>query len=316
MIEVRDLNFGYARPDEIYRDFSWSAETGESWVVLGPSGCGKTTLVYLLAGLRRASSGSVRMDGSEVTAPRTSTGLILQDHGLLPWAKARDNVALGLKIRGVPARERDAKVRYWLERLGIDSVAQKYPGQLSGGQRQRVAIARTLALSPSLLLMDEPFSSLDSSTREDLQELVVQLSEGSGMTTVLVTHDIQEAVFMGRRILVAGRPPIDSCVVIENPEARQPGYRQSPAFFARCAELRCVTAELSATGRRGDGAMGQSVGAGGSASPSPWDTTALPLDGRPSSASGRADTEVRPYKLDEGEAHHSAPAQSLEPRTS
>jgi ABC-type nitrate/sulfonate/bicarbonate transport system ATPase subunit len=244
VIEVRDLNFGYARPDEIYRDFSWSSGTGESWVVLGPSGCGKTTLVYLLSGLRRASSGSVSVDGSEVTAPRTSTGLILQDHGLLPWAKAGDNVALGLKIRGVPAGERAATVRFWLERLGIDSIAEKYPGQLSGGQRQRVAIARTLALNPSLLLMDEPFSSLDSSTREDLQELVVQLSEGSGMTTVLVTHDIQEAVFMGRKILIAGRSPIELYEVIDNPDARRPGYRQSPAYFARCAEVRQVTAEL------------------------------------------------------------------------
>ncbi len=256
MIDVRNLNFGYARPDEIYRDFSWSAGSGESWVVLGPSGCGKTTLVHLLAGLRRASSGSVTIDGMEVTAPRTSTGLILQDHGLLPWAKAWDNVAIGLNIRGVSPGERDAKVRYWLERLRIDSVAHKYPGQLSGGQRQRVAIARTLALSPSLLLMDEPFSSLDSSTREDLQELVAQLSEGSGMTTVLVTHDIQEAVFMGRRILIAGRPPIDRCTFIDNPKARHPGYRQSSEFFARCAELRGITSE-SGTERRGDTGSGR-----------------------------------------------------------
>ncbi len=244
MIEVRDLSFGYSRPDEIYKQFDWSVVSGESWVVLGPSGCGKTTLVYLLAGLRRPNSGLVRVDGVEVTVPRTSTGLILQDHGLLPWAKARDNVALGLKIRRVSEQERESRVRYWLERLGIGAVADKYPGQLSGGQRQRVAIARTLALDPSLLLMDEPFSSLDSSTREDMQELVVRLSEGSGMTTVLVTHDIQEAVFLGRRILIVGHPPIASYVVIENPEARQAGYRQSAVFFERCAEVRRITADL------------------------------------------------------------------------
>ncbi|MHB1162537.1 MAG: ABC transporter ATP-binding protein, partial [Chloroflexota bacterium] len=202
--------------------------------------------------LRRPSGGSVRIDGSEVRAPRTSTGLILQDHGLLPWAKARDNVALGLKIRRVPQAEREARVGYWLERLGLASVADRYPGQLSGGQRQRVAIGRTLALKPSLLLMDEPFSSLDSSTREDLQELVVRLSEGSGMTTILVTHDIQEAVFLGRNILIVGHPPIASYVVIENPEARQPGYRQGAVFFERCAEVRRITADLMsyAGGRR------------------------------------------------------------------
>ncbi|MCL4370569.1 MAG: ATP-binding cassette domain-containing protein [Chloroflexi bacterium] len=245
MIEVQGLSFGYARPDEIYNRIDWAVAPGESWVVLGPSGCGKTTLVYLLAGLRRPTAGSVRVEWSEVTAPRTSTGLILQDHGLLPWTKAWDNVALGLKIRRVPAAEMEAKVRYWLERLGIDGVAGKYPGQLSGGQRQRVAIARTLALEPSLLLMDEPFSSLDSSTREDLQELVVQLSEGSGMTTVLVTHDIQEAVFLGRKILIVGHQPIDSFVVVDNPEARRSGYRRSHEFFERCAQVRDLTAELT-----------------------------------------------------------------------
>ncbi len=255
MIEVRDLHFGYARPDEIYRAFSWSAGTGEAWVVLGPSGCGKTTLVYLLAGLRRASSGSVRVDGASVDAPRTTTGLILQDHGLLPWAKAKENVALGLKLRGVPSKDRDRKVGYWLERLGIAGVGEKYPGQLSGGQRQRVAIARTLALDPSLLLMDEPFSSLDSSTREDLQELVAGLSEGSGMTTVLVTHDIQEAAFMGRRIMVVGHAPIHEYAVIDNPEARQPEYRQSPAYFARCAEVRRAVEAMS--GGQGDGETGR-----------------------------------------------------------
>lgn len=238
MIEVTDLNFGYVRPDEIYREFSWVANPGEAWAILGPSGCGKTTLVYLLAGLRRANSGSVRVDGAEVAAPRTSTGLILQDHGLLPWARARENVALGLKLRGVPRGERDARVNYWLERLGILEVAEKYPGQLSGGQRQRVAIARTLALEPSLLLMDEPFSSLDSSTREDLQELVAALSEGSKMTTILVTHDIQEAGFMGRRIMVVGQAPIHRYVFIDNPGARRSGYRQSPDYFALCAEVR------------------------------------------------------------------------------
>ena len=124
-------------------------------------------------------------------------------------------------------------------------MGDKYPGQLSGGQRQRVAIARTLALEPSLLLMDEPFSSLDSTTREDLQELVAQLSADGGMTTVLVTHDIQEAVFLGKRILIVGRAPISSYLVVENPEARRPGYRQSPAFFERCAEVRTITAELA-----------------------------------------------------------------------
>ncbi len=258
MIEVSDLSFGYSRPDEIYSHFDWSVVQGESWAVLGPSGCGKTTLAYLLAGLRRPSLGSVRVDGSEVVSPRTSTGLILQDHGLLPWARARENVALGLKIRRVPEAEREAKVRYWLGRLGIDGVADKYPGQLSGGQRQRVAIARTLALDPSLLLMDEPFSSLDSSTREDLQELVAALPKGSGMTTILVTHDVQEAVFLGQRILIVGYPPISQYVVVDSPQAGQADYRQSATFFERCAEVRRITHELMS--RRDGDAMPVHIG--------------------------------------------------------
>lgn len=262
MIEVRDLSFGYSRPDEIYSHFSWTVGAGEAWAVLGPSGCGKTTLVHLLAGLRRPTGGSIRIDGSEVTGPRTSTGLILQDHGLLPWARAWDNIALGLRIRRVPRDEIRARVSYWLERLGIDGVAGRYPGQLSGGQRQRVAIARTLALEPSLLLMDEPFSSLDSSTRENLQDLVVGLSEGTGMTTILVTHDIQEAVFLGKKILVvAGQQPLSSYRVVENPGARQPGYRRSLEFFERCAQVRDLTADMAnplpfSTAVRGQGLVG------------------------------------------------------------
>ena len=120
---------------------------------------------------------------------------------------------------------------YWLTRLGIEEMAGKYPGQLSGGQRQRVAIARTLALHPSLLLMDEPFSALDSTTREDLQELMAGISEGTGMTTVLVTHDIQEAVYLGRKILIVGYPPIDGYMVIDNPEAQVPGIPSEPPLF-------------------------------------------------------------------------------------
>jgi len=255
MIQVSDLCFGYSRPDEIYSHFHWEVAEGESWVVLGPSGCGKTTLVYLLAGLRHPSTGSVKLDGSDVIAPRTSTGLILQDHGLLPWARARDNVALGLKIRRTARQEMDEKVGYWMDRLGLGAVAHRYPGQLSGGQRQRVAIARTLALAPSLLLMDEPFSSLDSTTREDLQELVVALSEGSGMTTVLVTHDIQEAVYLGQRIMIVGRAPIGRYLVVENPYARRPEFRRSPTFFERCAEVRGLAAELMNAGGQAVSAM-------------------------------------------------------------
>ncbi len=259
MIELRGVTFGYPGHGELFSGYDWSVQRGESWAIVGPSGCGKTTLLYLLAGLRRPDAGQVRVGGEALTSPRPQTGLILQDYGLLPWAKAWDNVALGLRIRGVGTAEIRQRVDYWMERLSIRDVRDKYPGALSGGQRQRVAIARTLTLEPDLLLMDEPFSSLDAFTREDMQGLAVSLlDEGDqvsssngrstislGRTNVLVTHDVQEAAFLGRRILVLGRPPALSATFIENPGAHEPGYRESAGFYEMCRRIKAAVASSS-----------------------------------------------------------------------
>lgn len=259
MIEVRDLTFAYpGGGTPVFEGFNWRVEAGEAWAVIGPSGCGKTTLLYLLAGLRRPTSGQVVIKGQVVMRPRPETGLILQDYGLLPWATVADNAALGLRIHrfygpdGTHAPRQpvtanpEETVTFWLRRLRIEAVRDKYPAQISGGQRQRTAIARTLALKPDLLLMDEPFSSLDALTREDLQNLMVELRAESGalgLTTVLVTHSIEEAVFLGQRILVLGRPPNRRALVIENSQAGRLGYRQEAAFLAKCAELRAQLGE-------------------------------------------------------------------------
>lgn len=136
----------------------------------------------------------------------------------------------------------------WLARLGIADLAGKYPAQVSGGQRQRAAIARSLLQNPNLLLMDEPFSSLDALTREDLQRLTLELRQETALTTVIVTHNIEEAVYLGRRILVLQRPPNHTAQVIENPDAGAAGYRGQPAFLARCTELRAAIGALSAEG--------------------------------------------------------------------
>jgi NitT/TauT family transport system ATP-binding protein len=254
MLVVDNLTFTYSRGRPIFEGFSWEAACGETWAVIGPSGCGKTTLLYLLAGLRTPTGGAIRINGERVERPRPSTGLILQDHGLLPWATIRDNAMLGLNVRafygpdGRHAPRQDTlsheaaatRVEYWLQRLGIDALAEKYPGQVSGGQRQRTAIARTLALDPDLLLMDEPFSALDAPTREDLQRLVVDLQAETGLTTIIVTHNIEEAVFLGRRILVLGQPPNTTPHVIDNPAAGTAGYRTAPAYFARIEEVRAA----------------------------------------------------------------------------
>jgi ABC-type nitrate/sulfonate/bicarbonate transport system ATPase subunit len=255
VIQVQDLAFAYPNGSTIFEAFSWQVEWGEAWAVLGPSGCGKTTLLYLLAGLRQPTAGQVLIDGQALTRPRPRTGLILQDYGLLPWSTVSDNAALGLKIRtlygpdGVhtPADEEiddgQTRVEYWLGRLGIDHVAGQYPHQISGGQRQRAAIARTLVLRPDLLLMDEPFGALDALTREDLQNLTLELTTEQRLTMIIVTHNIEEAVFMGKKILVLGQPPNREAVVVHNPRAGGADYRQQDAFFAQCNGLRELMGE-------------------------------------------------------------------------
>ncbi|MBI2919087.1 MAG: ABC transporter ATP-binding protein [Chloroflexi bacterium] len=241
MIEVRDLTFAYGRGKPVFQRFNWTVAQGESWSVIGPSGCGKTTLLYLLAGLRVPHSGSVTVGGRPLVGPRLSTGLILQHYGLLPWATAFDNVVLGMKVRGVGAGARRRTTEGWMTRLGIEHVRHHYPSQLSGGQRQRVAIARTLALEPDLLLMDEPFSSLDALTREEMQDMVLALRLEGRVTTVLVTHSVEEALLLGRNILVLGQPPIATARVIANPGGGQEGYRTAPAFHEFGQEVRkCV----------------------------------------------------------------------------
>ncbi len=258
MIDVRGLAFGYRRPDDLFAGLDWSAARGEFWSILGPSGCGKTTLLYLLAGLRTPTVGTVQVDGRPVEGVRRSTGLILQDHGLLPWATVEENAGLGLRIRGVPTRQRAEVVGKWLEVLGIADLRRRYPSQLSGGQRQRVAIARALVLDPDLLLMDEPFASLDALTREELQEamLGLRLSAERSLTVVLVTHDVAEAALLGEKIMVLTRPPIHEAPIFANPLAGSPDYRLRPEYNAMCLRVRAaiVAGRGNANGRESLGA--------------------------------------------------------------
>ena len=247
MIAFDELTYAYPHGQPVFHSFSWHVEPGEAWAVIGPSGCGKTTLLYLLAGLRMPTAGRVLVDGQPLTRPRPSSGLILQDYGLLPWATVRQNAALGLRIRnfygpdGTHAPRNyhpEADVTPWLARLGLSELADKYPSQLSGGQRQRTAIARTLALRPDLLLMDEPFSSLDAPTRENLQSLTLELQAEQGLTLVIVTHAIEEAAFIGRKILLLTQPPNTQPVIIDNPQAGKEDTRDSIGYQALCRELR------------------------------------------------------------------------------
>ncbi|MCX7839034.1 MAG: ATP-binding cassette domain-containing protein [Anaerolineae bacterium] len=269
MIDLCNVTFTYPnQPAPLFDAFTWRVERGEFWSVIGASGCGKSTLLHLIVGLRAPSAGTITVNGERVPRKenRGKTGLVLQDYGLLPWATVRENVELGLRIREFygqddrrpttanrrphpewsVAKSKDvavsgqrSAVELWLERLGIAHLRDKYPAQLSGGQRQRVAIARTLVLEPDVLLLDEPFSALDAPTREDLEQLALDLHNETQMTTVFVTHNIEQAVFLGAKILVLGAPPHRSPVrVIENPIAGTERCREQPAFAEQARVLR------------------------------------------------------------------------------
>ena len=250
MIALQGIEFGYPGGEPVFERFTWRVEPGDLWAVLGPSGCGKSTLLYLLAGLRLLQAGQILIDGKVLERPRPRTGLILQDYGLLPWATVAENAALGLRLRRfygpdglhAPRDERvtevGSRVEPWLDRLGLSAVRDSYPSQISGGQRQRTAIARTLALEPDLLLMDEPFASLDAPTREGLQDLVLGLHTERHLTVVLVTHAVEEAALIGRRILVLHQPPIREARIFDNPGGGAPGFRESPDYSAMITTLR------------------------------------------------------------------------------
>ncbi len=250
MIRFENVEFAYPNGPTIFSGFNWRVGRGEAWAVLGPSGCGKTTLLYLLAGLRQPTGGELTVAGEPLLRPRPRTGLILQDYGLLPWATVRENAELGLRVRGfygpdgthAPPDEVVEHIRErvdgWLERLGLTGVADQYPNQISGGQRQRTAIARTLALNPDLLLMDEPFASLDAPTREILQDLTLQLWAERGLTTIIVTHTIEEAALLGQKVLVLGQIPNREGLELDNPNAGEGAFRHTPDYVKMVRQLR------------------------------------------------------------------------------
>ncbi|MFF4231577.1 ABC transporter ATP-binding protein [Streptomyces sp. NPDC001820] len=177
---------------------------GEILTVVGPSGCGKSTLLRTLAGLLPPLGGEVAQDGEPVTGPRADRALVFQDDALLPWRTVRANVELPLAIRGLNRSERRRKAEGWLERVGLADRACHLPHRISGGQRQRVQLARALAAEPRAVLMDEPFGALDAQTRSGMQQLLVDVLRGTGATVVFVTHDVDEALFLGDRVALLG----------------------------------------------------------------------------------------------------------------
>ncbi|MFH1114865.1 MAG: ABC transporter ATP-binding protein [Pseudomonadota bacterium] len=223
-------------PVHALRSCDISLPEAQSLALVGPSGCGKSTLLLLMAGLESPTEGSLSFRGRPLTRPHREIALVLQDYGLFPWKSVRRNVELGLRIRGEQIDRRN--VERLLAELDIAEKADVYPQQLSGGQRQRVALARALILNPSLLLLDEPFAALDTLTRERLQDLVATMWRKRKFGMALVTHNIQEAVRLGHRILVMGETPGTILGCVENPNACGPYYRGSDEFYEISAHVR------------------------------------------------------------------------------
>ncbi len=206
MLQISHLSADYGGKPAL-ADISLSLDSGELLVVLGPSGCGKTTLLNLIAGFVPYQHGSIILDGKRVDGPGADRGVVFQNEGLLPWRNVQDNVALGLQLAGISKSERRETAAQMLKKVGLEGAEKRFIWQLSGGQRQRVGIARALAANPQLLLLDEPFGALDAFTREQMQTLLLTLWHETGKKVLLITHDIEEAIFMATELILLSPGP-------------------------------------------------------------------------------------------------------------
>ena len=229
MLSFEHLSKTYADGTRALSDINLTVHEGEIVALIGGSGCGKTTLLRLIAGLDRESSGRIRLDGEVLSGPHPAIGIVFQEPRLLPWLSVFDNIAFGLS--GVSAAERKARVTHALEKIGLVEHANRWPRDLSGGQQQRVAIARAFVTNPKVLLLDEPFSALDAFTRASLHEHLLALWQESRPTVLLVTHDVHEAVALADRAVVMRPKPgrIDDDLALR---LARPRERASPAFEA------------------------------------------------------------------------------------
>jgi NitT/TauT family transport system ATP-binding protein len=234
MLEISGLAKSYGDIEAI-REIGFDVSEGEFVCVVGPSGAGKTTLLKIISGLLAPTRGEVTLRGRRVNGPPRETALVFQDYtrSLLPWTSVRGNVTLPLRRKRLAKRERTRLVEEAVEAVGLAHVIDRYPWELSGGMQQRVAIARALAYQPEVLLMDEPFASVDAQTRGDLEDLILEVRERYGVTIVFVTHDIDESVYLADRIVVLSPSPttVKEIVPVDFPQPRdQVDTRELPAF--------------------------------------------------------------------------------------
>jgi NitT/TauT family transport system ATP-binding protein len=255
MLSVRGLKKVYQTDGgdiEAVRNLTFDLRAGELACLVGPSGSGKTTLLKCISGLMAPTEGEVLLDGKRVSGPPKKMAVVFQEYGrsLFPWMRVRENVELPLKNQGVPKAERDRLVDEALEAVGLAHVPRSYPWQLSGGMQQRVAIARAIAYQPEVLLMDEPFAAVDAQTRADLEDLIRMVWKKLGITILFVTHDIDESVYLGERVIILSSSPtvVQEDILIDLPVDRdQLETRSLPRF----TELRHHVYEQSQLAKKG-----------------------------------------------------------------
>lgn len=244
---------------QVVDDVSYTMDEGDFIAVIGPSGCGKTTMMSMLAGFQKPTSGRVLFDDKPVSGPGPERGVIFQEYGVFPWLTVRQNIAFGLTLDAnrVPSAQRDEICDHYLSLMGLADFANSYPKHLSGGMRQRLAIARAYAVKPQFLLMDEPFGALDAQTRANMQSLLLQVLAAEGKTVMLITHSVEEAIYLASRIVVVTARParIKEIIEVPFPYPRDESVHERPEF----GQLRSHIRDLVMSEYRAQQALTQSA---------------------------------------------------------
>jgi NitT/TauT family transport system ATP-binding protein len=243
MVEIKNLSVSYkSRKEEVQalNNISISMKPGDIYTFIGPSGCGKSTLLHVLSGIVKDYTGTCEINGRKIDSKLHRIGLVLQNYGLLPWKTVYESAILGLKIKG---DKTDGYENYILEKLGLAELANRYPKELSGGQKQRVAIARAFILRPDLLLMDEPFSALDAITREEMQELFLKIWKENKVSTIFITHSVEEALCVGTKIVILSKRPGKIVDIIDNKVFGLDNLRYRDEYYNMSKEIRKIIEE-------------------------------------------------------------------------
>lgn len=264
MIEIEGLKVEYSKPVNAkgftgrgrvtaLEDFNLKLDRGDVCAIIGPSGCGKSTLLYVLSGIKKDYSGKVFINQSPPDPKKQRLGYIPQNFGLLDWCNVYENAVLGLEMKRIPFNKKavyyneantvrdiiqELNISQILTKLGLNNLKDRYPSQLSGGQKQRVSIARSLILNPEILLMDEPFSALDAITREEAQDMFLDLWRENNITTVFVTHSIEEAVYLGNKIGIMSPSPGRIIKILDNPLFGRKNLRLTQEYYEFCLDVR------------------------------------------------------------------------------